>query len=338
MHLNKVDPSKLSVGVPAFNQGEYLKATLDSLLAQTISPLEIVVSDNYSTDETAGVLQEYQGKIRVIKPGTHLDMMAHWNFVVSNLKGEWFSLLSSDDIAKPNYVETLLSGISRSNKAIMVRAGWENIDSNGLVFDKRHLLSVRSVTHPPKTLYEQLLGPKVNFSAFAVRKSAWLKVGGFPEECALVGDWGFWLKISPLGDFVREMKIISQYRADYRPVLQKKRVVPWLKDELIISTEIIPVAAKQMHLVDQRQIGKARVQRLFQCLKLASQSLDATDREDAILVFKTWSREIKLNLACSKNWNKFTAGKIIHDGDFVNHIKAKLRSIYSWIRLLNNAQ
>lgn len=73
-------------------------------------------------------------------------------------------------------------------------------------------------------------------------------------------------------------------------------------------------------------------------MKLASQSLDATDQEDAILVFKTWSREIKLNLACNWNWNwnKTIIGEIILDGDFVNQVKAKFRAIYSWIRLLNN--
>jgi len=332
MHLNKVTPVSLSIGVPAFNQGGYLRVTLDSLLSQTIAPLEIVVSDNHSTDETDDILREYKGKVRVIKPEAHLDMMEHWNFVVSNLGGEWFSLLSSDDIAKPNYVETLLSGIGRSSNAVLVRGGWEIIDSNGLVSDKRHLLSVKAITTPPKTLYEQIGGSKMSFAAFAVRKSAWENVGGFPEECTLAGDWGLWLKLSPLGDFVREMKIISQYRDDYRPVLQKKRMVAWLKDELIISTEIIPGAAKKMHLVDRQQIDKARKLRFFQCLKLVSQYLDASDRDNTILVFKTWASEVGLSLSNNRNWKKFEAGKKIQDNNLLSYMKAKCRNIYSRLR------
>ena len=337
MHLNEISDKTLSVGVPAYNQGEYLRTTLDSLLTQTVAPLEIVVSDNHSTDETADILKEYQGRVRVIKPVAHLDMMAHWNFLVSNLNGEWFSLLSSDDLAKPNFVEVLLRGIERSEAAVLIRCGWETIDSEGRLIEVRHLLSVKAITSPPDTLYEQLRGPKVSFAAFAVRKSAWEKVSGFPEECTLVGDWGLWLKFSPLGNFVREMKIISQYRTDYRPVLQKKRTVAWLKDELIISTKIIPGAARQMHLVDLRQIDKAREQRFFQCIKLASQHLDASDRDDAISVFKAWASELGLRLNNNRNWNKFVTGKKIKEATFLKYIKSICRNIYCWLRQLNNA-
>jgi glycosyltransferase involved in cell wall biosynthesis len=337
MCLNKIAKRTLSVGVPTFNQGEYLRATLDSLLSQTIAPLEIVVSDNHSTDETADILREYQGKVRVIKPKVHLDMMAHWNFLVSNLNGEWFALLSSDDIAKPNYVEILLKGIDRSDAAVLVRCGWETIDSEGRFLDEHHLLSVKAITSPPATFYDQLQGPKVSFAAFAVRKSAWKNVGGYPEECTLAGDWGFWLKISPYGDFVLELEIISQYRTSYRPVLQKKRIVAWLKDEFIISTAIIPRAAKQMPSANQRLIDKARKKRITQCIKLASQYLDASDRYDAISVFETWARELGLSLSLNKNWGKFTSGKKIQDVDFLKHIKTKYRKVYSWLRQLNNA-
>lgn len=338
MLLNKISPISLSVGVPAFNQGEYLRATLNSLLSQTIAPLEVVVSDNHSTDETADVLREYQGRVRVIRPEVHLDMMAHWNFLVSNLNGEWFSLLSSDDIAKPNFVKDILSGIARSNAAVLIRGGWETIDSSGRLIDEHHLLSVKTITSPPNTLYEQLRGAKVCFAAFAVRKSAWKNAGGFPEKCTLAGDWGLWLRISPLGDFVREMKVIGQYRTDYRPVLQKKRVVAWLKDELVISTEIIPDTAKQIHLVNQELINKAKVKRFFQCLKLASQYLGASDRDDAISVFKVWADAVCLDLSQNKDWVKFTAGQTIKDVSFFSHIKARCRTAYGWLRQLTNAQ
>ena len=74
----------VSVGVPVYNQGQYLAETLDSLLAQTMPPDEITVSDNHSTDETAEVLRRYEGRVRIIRPPEHLPMTAHWNFVVQN--------------------------------------------------------------------------------------------------------------------------------------------------------------------------------------------------------------------------------------------------------------
>ena len=74
----------ISVGVPAYNQGQYLAETLDSLLCQAVPPTEIVVSDNHSTDQTPEILRQYEGRVRIIRPPEHLSMTAHWNFVVES--------------------------------------------------------------------------------------------------------------------------------------------------------------------------------------------------------------------------------------------------------------
>jgi len=323
----------LSVGVPAYNQGRYLKATLDSLLAQTVAPLEIVVSDNHSTDETASILRGYQGRIRAIRPDTHLDMMAHWNFVVANLKGDWVALLSSDDIAKPNYVEVLQRGTERSKSAVLIRAGWETIDAEGRLIEERKLLGVRTVVSPPQTFLEQLLGPKVSFAAFAVRKSAWESVGGFPEQCALVGDWGFWLKISPMGNFVREMPVISQYRADYRPAIQKRRLVPWLQDEFILATEIIPKISGQFNGAFAERVDRGKAQRLFQCLESCSVILEPTERPELVSFFQKWALAIGLgSLENNRKWNRFLTGKRVSQASGMAYIKSRIRPLYAWLR------
>jgi glycosyltransferase involved in cell wall biosynthesis len=116
---------KASIGVPAYNQGQYLAETLDSLLRQAVPPDEIVVSDNHSTDETPEILRRYEGRIRVIRPAEHMAVADHWNFVAGNLHSEWFSMLSSDDIAEPWYLENLLRHAARDSSAAMVRGGVE---------------------------------------------------------------------------------------------------------------------------------------------------------------------------------------------------------------------
>ena len=59
---------KLSVVVPAYNQGPFVGETLESLLTQTRPADEILVSDNHSTDETPRVLEAYRDRIRVVRP------------------------------------------------------------------------------------------------------------------------------------------------------------------------------------------------------------------------------------------------------------------------------
>jgi glycosyltransferase involved in cell wall biosynthesis len=326
VHLNKAAQGILSVGVPAFNQGKYLRATLDSLLSQTIAPLEIVVSDNHSTDETADVLREYQGRVRVIKPEAHLDMMANWNFLVSNLIGEWFAILSSDDIAKPNYVETLLRGINRAANSVLVRAGWESIDESGRVLEKRYLLSVKKITSPPHNFLEQLQGPKVSFAAFAVRKDIWCKVKGFSEQLKLCGDWGLWLSIAPYGDFIYEQDIISQYRVDHRPwhELVSTRLISHIRDVVFIYKNLIPEAAKKLSISDEL-IAKASKKALLNQLVLASQNLDGVGLEDAGLILHSWAKDVK----CENKLADMLNGKKFSSCEFWGN--NTLRKIYSFL-------
>lgn len=321
--------SKLSIGVPAYNQGEYLEQTIQSLLNQTVHPVEIVVSNNFSTDSTSKVLEKYSERVRVVTPPSHLSMMKHWNFVVSQLKGEWVSLISSDDVAKPDFVETLLQGIQKSRNAILIRGGWENIDQNGIVRNKHYLLSVRKIASPPETLMEQLLGPKLSFAAFAVKREIWEKVGGFPEECALNGDWGFWLKISPYGNFVYEDRLISQYRANYRDGQEKLRLLQELRDELLIYTDIIPKAASTISNIKPERISRAARSRFMMRISQASQWLNATEKKEALAIFERWDQLAH----CSDALERFKCGEeIAFEGSKVILLKQLARRVYTWLR------
>lgn len=319
---------KLSVGIPAFNQGNYLRKTLDSLLMQEQQPYEIVVSDNHSTDETPDILEEYKDKIRIVRPPNHLGMMAHWNFLVSQLNGEWFTLLSSDDIAKPNYVSTLLEGISRSNNSVLVRAGWENIDENCEVTSTHYLLSVKRIVSPPNTLYENLLGPKTSFAAFAAKHGAWKEVGGFPENFKLIGDWGFWLKLSPLGDFIYEHQIISGYRTNYRPTISKVRLSAWVEDEIEIRMITIPDLVKSFRCVDHKKVFRALRNRFLSNLATISQLIEPEDRDKMAIMLYPWACLAN----CQADLMKFEAGKIIKIR--TNPLRKYLRNLLQYVRAL----
>ena len=57
---------KLSIGIPTYNQAEYIEKAILSALNQTEPAYEVVVSNNHSTDSTAEVLEKYKDKIRII--------------------------------------------------------------------------------------------------------------------------------------------------------------------------------------------------------------------------------------------------------------------------------
>jgi glycosyltransferase involved in cell wall biosynthesis len=239
---------RISIGVPAYNQGQYLAETLDSLLSQTVPPAEIVVSDNHSTDETSEVLRRYEGRVRIIRPPEHLPMVAHWNFVVERLTGDWFSLLSSDDVAEPEFVDELQRAIRRDRNAVLIRGGFLTISPSGRRTGRSLLWSTSTVTNPPRTFLEQLQGPKVSFAAFLCRRSAWEEVGGFPTSLRLYGDWGLWLLLSPLGSFVSTHHVVSRYRTGYSDGRDRARLVDKAHDHRVIALEVAARAAVQLGL------------------------------------------------------------------------------------------
>src|SRR4051794_1360127 len=92
----------LSILVPAYNRAEMLKQTLDSLVAQTVLPdnLEVLASNDGSTDNTAQVLDEYRGKLkclRVFNQMSNLGGAGNWAFLLNEARGDLVFLLSHDD-------------------------------------------------------------------------------------------------------------------------------------------------------------------------------------------------------------------------------------------------
>lgn len=277
---SRTDVQKLtiSVGIEAYNQGQYLAETLDSLLSQTVPPHEIVVSDDHSTDETSEVLRRYEGRVRVIRPNEHLPMTAGFNFLVENLGGDWFSVLGSDDVAEPRFVEHLSRAIRWNRDAVMVRGGWLWMSLLGRTTGHKRLWSTASVTRAPQTFLEELKGPKAWLSAVLCRRSAWLEVGGFPTSLRHSFDWGLYLRLSARGPFVTTHRVVARCRTGYPHSKRVSRLVDAAHDERVIAMEIVPEVAKSLGLSAGAALSRAAEYRLEVMLFQAGLGTDADVR------------------------------------------------------------
>ena len=230
----------ISIGIPTYNQADTLCTTIESFLNQSVKPLEIVVSENWCTDHTQEVLKEFEGKIKVVRPERHLSMMENWNFLVSQLQGDWFSLMSSDDLALPNFVSDISRAITENSGAVLIRGPYEAIDSDGVVLNRRTSKYAARSRIFPGNFYEQIQNTKTSFAAFCLNRSTFNKLGGFDENLKLAGDWAMWLKLSAYGSFITLPDIISQYRVDYRSGMTEARMLFEVDDHLYINERIIP--------------------------------------------------------------------------------------------------
>jgi glycosyltransferase involved in cell wall biosynthesis len=86
--------------MPVYNGEKYIREALDSLLAQTFTDFELIVSDNASTDETPVICQEYAARdprIRYVRQSENRGAMANFQFVLDEAGGEYFMWAAADD-------------------------------------------------------------------------------------------------------------------------------------------------------------------------------------------------------------------------------------------------
>jgi len=278
----------VSVGVPTYNQADYLAETLDSLLAQSVAPLEIVVSENHSTDATPRVLEAYAHRVRIVRPARHLPMAANWNYLLAQMRGEWAVLLSSDDVAEPDCVAALTRGMRRQPHAVLVRGDIERIDAAGARLGGRCYRGPRVVEHP-QNLAEHIGAPRTVFGAAAWRRAAWEQTGGFSEEFALAADWAFWLRLAPLGAFVHEPEVVMRYRETHRPPdVEAERMQAWITDLQRLYEELLPPLASAAGLREAETRRAAGVCCL-EILRRAQELIPVRDRPPLVELVRDWA-------------------------------------------------
>jgi glycosyltransferase involved in cell wall biosynthesis len=278
-----------SVGIPTFNQADFLEETILSLLNQTRPPDEIVISDHYSTDNTPDIIAKYAGKVRAVKPPPEVNLAGQYNFTLLSQNCDWISLLSSDDVARPNFCEVLARGASRSDDAVLVRAAWENIDKTGAVLSQSYMMSVPHIERPPSNIFSQKNGPKVCFAAFAIRRKAFVESGPIPVVFESLADWALDVQLAPFGSYVYENEIISGYRVGHDGNKFRIRLGMWLRDMQRMYYEVMPLAAERAGMTDRSWIAEASRAHFLRYLAEASDEFSPAERGEVAPHFESWA-------------------------------------------------
>jgi len=124
----------VSIGFPVYNGEQTMRRALDSLLAQDYPNIELVISDNCSTDHTGEICQEYarkDGRVRYFRSDKNQGQV--WNFrrVLEEAKGEYFMWSAHDDVWKPEFVRLLQAELQAHPEAGVAMSGIDIVDESG---------------------------------------------------------------------------------------------------------------------------------------------------------------------------------------------------------------
>jgi glycosyltransferase involved in cell wall biosynthesis len=127
---------RVSIGLPVFNGQKYLKETVDSVLTQTYSDFELIISDNCSTDATPQICLDYQARdSRIRYYRSARNMGAAWNFnkVFALSSGEYFKWTADDDVYAPQFLEKCVRILERDPSTVLCYAKTNIIDQDGVI-------------------------------------------------------------------------------------------------------------------------------------------------------------------------------------------------------------
>jgi glycosyltransferase involved in cell wall biosynthesis len=112
----------VTIGVPAYNEGAYIREALESLLKQTYRNLEIVVADNGSTDDTAKICQEFAAKdprIVHVRHPRNIGQNANFNHLPRVASGTYFAWASAHDFMDEDFVEKCVAALEAEPNAVL---------------------------------------------------------------------------------------------------------------------------------------------------------------------------------------------------------------------------
>lgn len=183
----------MSVIVPVYNREHIVPRALDSILAQTYEPLEIIAIDDGSTDGSRRVLEDYShrypGVVRVVGQSNAGPAVAR-NTGLRRARGEYIAFLDSDDIWVQNKLELqvpLLVG-----NVGLVYSGIEEIDALG-----RSLGTVRCEADMRGDIYRHLLvRNRMTGGTVLTSREVLDRVGMFDENLRAAENWDLWIRIS----------------------------------------------------------------------------------------------------------------------------------------------
>ena len=149
----------ISVGMPVYNGGRYLGRALDSVLAQSHQRVEILVSDNASSDETLQVANRYAAadrRISVIRQPVNRGGSRNFTEVLRRARGEYFVWLAHDDRWDPSFLESCLEKLEPDPSVVVCHSAGSYVTPSGRS-RRLHRLELSNVDDDPLVRWRTVL-------------------------------------------------------------------------------------------------------------------------------------------------------------------------------------
>lgn len=222
---------KIAVCLLTYNHAHLIESTIDSIIRQTISGYEIIVSDDCSTDDTWAILQRLaaiEHRIHAIRTPHNLGMPGNANFAVAHTDRPYIALLHHDDLYRADLLEKWVEVLERYPETAFVFNPYR-VDQSDHVW--REAMPGEYIDG--HWLLENYLLPRwgcVVRGTAMIRRSVWDQVGGMRSQYGLLADVDLWMRLAmrwPVGYVPEPVIILRQDRPKDYPEEYKSAGWSW---------------------------------------------------------------------------------------------------------------
>jgi glycosyltransferase involved in cell wall biosynthesis len=202
----------VTVVVPTYQGETFVRATIDSVLAQTWSPFELIVVDDGSSDGTVAILESYGDRLRLVRQENR-GVSAARNRGAAEGRGEFLAFLDHDDLWEPQLLATLVPILAADPKLGLVYSDASVIDARGNVRGRRGTY----LNYRHGQVFEELLhGNFIPVETTILRASLFRELGGCDEKLRYLEDYELCLRFARHGPIGFHPGTLARYRIHAR--------------------------------------------------------------------------------------------------------------------------
>ena len=211
---------RVSVMIITYNQADFIRETLDSVLLQDYSNLEIVVSDDASTDPTPAIISEYAAEhpdlIVPVLNQRNLGITGNCNAALAACTGELVAIMGGDDLFLPGKISAQVAVF----RDPAVTLSYHPVEIFQSETGKLLYITNRSRRESPLSAAEIIMHGGIDgASSVMVRRTACPR-GGFDMRVPVVSDWLFYIETALAGRVVKLDGVYGRYRKHARGTTQ----------------------------------------------------------------------------------------------------------------------
>jgi glycosyltransferase involved in cell wall biosynthesis len=208
--MNDISPL-VSVILPCYNAGEYIEQAILSIINQTYKNLEIIIVDDYSTDNSLVIIEQLakiDDRIFVIKNSENLKLIKTLNNMLEIATGKYIARMDADDISMPDRIKKQVDVLETNSNIVVCGTNIEYFghrrakNNKFICFEKSDDLKMRLI------LDSCFAHPSV-----MIRRDTLVKHNiRYNEEYQCAEDYKLWIDLSRFGEFYNLQEILLKYR------------------------------------------------------------------------------------------------------------------------------